>query len=288
MTEDGTVVVAVMSHRDPPLLRRLVDRILEGERTVALVHHDPRAQPHGLVENERVRLVREPQPCNWGRMDQAETVLRCAAEAVRTFPEMRWLVVVSGQDYPAQSVRTTERELLASDADAFVRHLEVTAAPPADEIPWQAACRRRYLRRRRLPGSRRSVPFPRRHPFGEERRLYIGDTWVNLSTPAVHHVLEQFDRLGQVRRYFDSCSNPDEALLPTLLLNDADDLRIVNDRKRFIRWSPGAAHPEVLTEDDAPQLLASGAYFGRKVELPSSRALLDRLDAAAVSDQPGA
>ncbi len=288
MTEDGTVVVAILSHRDPPLLRRLVDRILEGERTVTLVHHDPRAEPHGLVENDRVRLAREPRAANWGRMDLAETVLRCAAEAVRTFPEMKWLVVVSGQDYPAQSVRTTERELLASDADAFVRHLEVTASPSGDEISWQAACRRRYLRRRRLPGSRRSVPFPRKHPFGDGLRLYIGDMWVNLSAEAVHHVLEQFDRREEVRRYFGTCSTPDEALLPTLLLNDADDLRIVNDRKRFIRWSPGAAHPEVLTEGDAPQLLASGAYFGRKVELPSSRALLDRLDAAAVSDQPGA
>lgn len=283
----GTVAVAVLAHRDAPLLHRLVSRVLEGDRTVVLVHHDPRGADPGLVPDDRVRLVPDPQPCDWGRMNLADAMLRCLDEAARTVPDLEWLLLVSGQDYPAQDLRLTEQDLDRCDDDARLRWFEVAPEPRPGEIPWQQRCRQRYLHRMRVPGSHRSIPFPRRHPFRDGTSLYVGDMWVNLRASAVHHVLEQHRRRPELRSYLSRCSVPDEALLPSLLLNDAEQLRIGSDRKRWIRWVEGSPNPELLTPADVPGIAASGDYFARKVDSVQTPEVLDLLDAAARRDVVG-
>jgi hypothetical protein len=277
----GPVVVAVLSHRDPALLRRLVGRILEGRDTVALVHHDPSGDPHGLPTDDRILLVPDPAPCDWGRMNLAEAMLRCLRAGLDLVPELEWLLLVSGQDYPAQHLALTEADLASQDADALLRWFPVPMDPAQDVHPWQARCRARYLRRMRVPGDRRSVPFPRRPPFGNGTDLFVGDMWVNLRAPAVHHVLEQRERLSHVAGYLSRCSVPDEALLPTLLLNDADHLRILSERRRYIRWVEGRPSPELLTLADVPAAVGSGDYFARKVDSVRTGDVLDALDRAA-------
>lgn len=277
----GPVVVAILSHRDPPQLRRLVDRVLEGERTVALVHHDPRGAPHGLLAHDRLLLVPDPQPCDWGRMNLAEAMLRCLQTALDTVPELSWLLLVSGQDYPAQHLRRTEEDLARQEVDAMLRWFPVTDDPAADVHPWQARCRTRYLRRLRIPGSHRSVPFPRRHPFHGDTQLYVGDMWVNLGASAVRHVLEQRVRQPQVWSYLSRCSVPDEALLPTLLLNDAAHLRIGDRGRRYIRWVEGRPNPELLEPDDVDKMALADDFFARKVDSELTPEVLDLIDARA-------
>ena len=85
----GTVVVAVLSHRDPPLLERLVGRILEGDDTVVVLHHDPRGKPHGLRPRDRLVLVPDPRPCDWGRMNLARAMLRCLDVSRQAGPDAR-------------------------------------------------------------------------------------------------------------------------------------------------------------------------------------------------------
>lgn len=277
----GPVVVAILSHRDPPQLRRLVDRVLEGERTVALVHHDPRGAPHGLGAHDRLVLVPDPQPCDWGRMNLAEAMFRCLQVGLEAVPDLSWLLLVSGQDYPAQHLRRTEQELASQDADAMLRWFPVPDDPSQDVHSWQARCRTRYLRRLRIPGSRRSVPFPRRHPFEGETRLYVGDMWVNLGAAAVRHALDQRRRLPRVWSHLSRCSVPDEALLPTLLLNNASHLRVVGEGRRYIRWVEGRPNPELLATDDVPRMEQAGDFFARKVDSELTPDVLDLLDARA-------
>jgi len=277
----GTVVVAVLSHRDPPLLERLVGRILEGDDTVVVLHHDPRGEPHGLRPRDRLVLVPDPGPCDWGRMNLARAMLRCLEVSREAVPTLGWVLMVSGQDYPAQHLRRTEADLRVQQSDALLRYFPVALEPGGDVHPWQARCRRRYLHRMRIPGGRRSVPFPRRPPFHDGTSLFIGDMWANLSAAAVAHVLDQRRRLRRVESYLSRCSVPDEALLPTLLLNDADHLLIRSERRRYIRWVEGRPHPELLTAADIPLIEASQDYFARKVDLERTPDVLRLLDESA-------
>ncbi len=281
---DGPVVVGVLSHRDPPLVRRLVERVLEGERSVALVHHDPRGPALDLPRDERVVVLPDPRPCDWGRPGLALAVLRLVGEAAARVPDLSWFLLVSGQDYPTRAFRDVERELAASTRDGHVRSFPVDADPSGDVHPWQAVTRRRYLTRVRLPHTHRSVPAPRRWP-DPGTRLFVGDMWVDLGAAAVHHVLEQRPRLAAVERYLLRCKIPDEALLPTLLLNDAGHLDLSGERRRYLRWTEGDWHPAQLDDRDLEPALASDAFFARKLDSVRNAALLDAMDARGVASR---
>lgn len=273
----GPVVVCVLSHRDPAQVRRLVLRLLEGTRTVVLVHHDPQSPPLDLPPSDRVLTVPDPVHPAWGRIEFAQTMLKVVDTANRRVPELSWVLLVSGQDYPCRPMPEIEAALLRSSADAYLRWFRV-GEPAQDVVPWQAVTRSRYLRRLRLPFSRHHVPFPRRSPFGAGTSLFIGDTWPNLGAKAVGHLLEQQTLRRRVEPYLRWCASPDEALLPTLLLNGAEHLDIVNDRRRYMRWLPQSSHPELLTEADLPAVRFGDDFFARKVDPVVSAGLLDRLD----------
>lgn len=278
----GPVVVIVLSHRDPPLVRRLVRRLEQGTNTVAVVHHDPRGPELDLPPSDNVLEIPDAQPGDWGRMGLADAMLRSLAYAWMNVPDLSWALLISGQDYPCRPVHHIEQELAASPRDAFVRHFRVDDDPADDVHPWQAVTRRRYLRRLRLPSSHRSVPFPRRHPFGgKDLGLYVGDMWVNLAAPAVAHILEQRQRLQRVERYLSRCSVPDEALLPTLLLNNGGRLDIIDDRRRYIRWTEGRPHPEFLDHADVDRANAGSDFFARKVDSERTPEVLDLFDEQA-------
>ncbi|CAN5222833.1 N/A [soil metagenome] len=286
MSVVGPVVVAILSHRDPAQVRRLVDRVLEGDNTVALVHHDPRGEPLDLEAGERTILLDNAEPADWGRMGLALAMLRCLQEARTRIPDMSWFLLVSGQDYPARPMRDIEAELAQTDTNAFLRHFWVTPSAVPGEDHWVTRCRSRYLRRIRLPGSHRSIPWPRRAPFDRGFGLVIGDMWVNLDACAVDHVLAQARRRPEVIRYLARCSIPDEALIPTLVLNDSDHLLIENDRRRHIAWTQGARSPQVLTGEAFDDIEASNAFFVRKVEPNQSESLMDELDRTATPRDP--
>ena len=281
----GPVVVVMLTHRDPPLVQRLVDRVLEGRDVAVVVHHDPRGPELGLRPSSQVHLVPDPVKATWGRIGLARAVLHGLDHAVRAVPDLSWALVVSGQDYPCRPMRSIEDELRTGGHDAYLRWFRV-GAPEDDVVPWQSLTRARYLHRRRIPFSHRHVPFPRRSPFRDGLDLYIGDMWPNLSAAALEHVRRQRERLPVVERYLARCQAPDEALLPTLLLNGSGRLDVCNDRKRFIRWTSGTSHPHVLTVDDLDAVRTSGDFFARKVDAHRSAELLDQLDAAARAGDP--
>jgi hypothetical protein len=223
-----------------------------------------------------------PLHAQWGRMSLALTVINGLRFAVTHVPDLSWVLVVSGQDYPTRSMKDIEADLANSSKDAYLRYFRVDPRPGNDVHPWQQLTRRRYLRKIRLPGTHRSVPFPRRHPFnGRQLSLYVGDQWVNLNGAAVHHVLEQQRRLPQIERYFNRCSIPDEGFLSTLLLNNAQHLAIEDDRRRYIPWTKGQRHPTLLDISDVEKAAASTDLFARKVDSERTPDVLDMFDRLA-------
>jgi hypothetical protein len=279
----GTVAVVVLSHRGPAQVARLVSRLQGGRDVMVAVHHDPNGEPLGLRPSSSVALVPDPVPCPWGRPG-INFAIRKSLDWLRSnVPELSWALLVSGQDYPIRTMRSIEDELADARCDAFVRHLRVDGDPADDEHRWQATTRQRYLYRRRLPGSARSVrlPWPRRHPFHDGFRLYAGEQWVNLSARAVHKILDS-PLSDAMLRYLCRSPNADEAWVTSMVLNGDPELAVVNDRRRYVRWTGGgSAHPAVLGPDDLPALRASGAFFARKVDPAAWPQAYDVLDALA-------
>ena len=277
----GPVAVIVLSHRDPPLVTRLVDRLRSGRDVFVAVHHDPAGPPLALPAASNVAAVPDPRHCPWGRIDLALTMRRALGWVLDTVPELSWALLVSGQDYPTRSMTAVADELQASEADAYLRifRLDDPAHLPGS---WPARARRRYLRRRRLPFTHRSLPMARPlHPYRRGVHLYGGGVWFNLSREAAGRVVEAEALAARLERFLRWSPNPDETFVHTLLGNNSVGLRLVNDHRRYLRWRPGHhGHPEILGPEDLPAITAGDAFFARKVSAEHAE-LLDRLDELA-------
>jgi hypothetical protein len=225
----GTIAVVVMSHRFPEQVQHLLDALSHGTDTFVAVHHDPSGEPLRVPLPSNAERVPSPVQVQWGRWSVVEALLRSLSFVRETVPDFTWALVVSGQDYPVHGMQAIERELENSSADAYLRFFPVDD-PCSDVHPWQATCRRRYLERRRLPLSSRTVPLPRerRNPFHGDTRLYVGDLWVNLSAPAVSKLLDSPLR-QPMERYLRWAAVPDEAFTPTVLLNGPGSVRVIAD-----------------------------------------------------------
>lgn len=284
VTGRGTVAVAVLSHTRPAQVARLVSRLECGTNTMVAVHHDPRGEPLRLRPSSSVALVPDPVSCPWGRLGIVAAIRRSLEWLRANVPTLSWALVVSGQDYPIRTMASIEAELAAARCDAFLRHFRLDGDPADDVHPWQTTVRRRYLYRRRLPATARSLslPWPRRNPFFGNVGLYAGDIWVNLSARAVDKVLDS-PLNAPMLQYLRRSPNPDEAWAVSVALNGDPELAVVNDRRRYIRWPPRSRHPAALGPADLTDLRASSAFFARKVNLTVWPDAYDVLDAEAAS-----
>jgi Core-2/I-Branching enzyme len=284
VTGRGTVAVAVLSHTRPAQVARLVSRLECGTNTMVAVHHDPRGEPLRLRPSSSVALVPDPVSCPWGRLGIVAAIRRSLEWLRANVPTLSWALVVSGQDYPIRTMASIEAELAAARCDAFLRHFRLDGDPADDVHPWQTTVRRRYLSRRRLPATARSLslPWPRRNPFFGNVGLYAGDIWVNLSARAVDKVLDS-PLNAPMLQYLRRSPNPDEAWAVSVALNGDPELAVVNDRRRYIRWPPRSRHPAALGPADLTDLRASSAFFARKVDLTVWPDAYDALDAEAAS-----
>jgi hypothetical protein len=274
------VVFLVLTYQKPALAERLMGRLADTENALTVLSHDPLGdRPPELPDSPRAMRVPNPLPVGkWGSFEIVEAMIeavRWVQEEVRDFS---WLVLLSGQDYPIKSPRAIEAELLASDADAYMRWELATPFARRHQSDWQRGMSHRYYWRV-APGTTRPVPIPRVRAYFDGVGIFAGSTWSTFSRRAVARMFEDPWLLDYLKRRFSRTMIPDEAFFQTLLLNRPTRLHIVNNDRRFMEFAPehGYAHPRILGLDDFTMLIESDVMFARKVD-ETSAPLLDRLD----------
>jgi hypothetical protein len=281
---DQVVVFLVLSHHQPSLVKRLVERLSDTGTALTVVHHDPRApEPLSFNASARAMLIPHAASVDWGAMNTVTVTLACLRWIRREIPNVGYVALLSGQDYPVMSPRSVEAELLSTEVDAFI-HWEIVPSKAGQmSSDWQRGASRRYYWHR-VPGRFRPVPVPRLRRFFDQVPIFAGSQWWNLSRIALDRILDAEPRLEYLTRSrFKGTYLPDEAFFQTALLNAPVGLRIANDHRRFYRFprTGGAGHPEILAIRDLDAILASNAFFARKMDELESRELLDRLDTLA-------
>jgi hypothetical protein len=247
------VCYLVLSHRNPAQVGRLTSALLTGAAdSRVVVHHDASSCPlerSDLDPSERVELVPWSMDVRWGDWSLVQVVLDATRWIVERH-DVEWLVLLSGQDYPLRPLAEIEAGLRGSDADAFISGRRLAPDTVAHTV--------------------------RRYP--DDVPCFKGSAWFSLRRAAIDRVLAAAHDDHELVRAFRDTRIPDEAFFHTLLFNDPS-IRIVNDDRRFMRWVDGAAHPEVLTTADLPDIERTGRDFARKVDLDADPALADALDA---------
>lgn len=304
------IAFIVLSHTQPALVARLARRLLAGDPEAhVIVEHDPGGPPLELRDGDRLHVRVSTAPRAWGGFGLVAGVLEALRFAHdRLDPE--WIVLVSGQDYPAAPAREIRRRLEASGQDALmqVRHDVDPDAREGAAAWWRARYfmrwyrwplggtrlgpRREGLQRRlsmaqpfvfvwTLPrGAGTYVGFRRRRtPFGPDFVCRAGSQWFALGRAARVSVLEQLRRRPELIAYYERTIIPDESFFTTLVTNDPA-LRVGEQDLTFTSMGgAGEAHARVLEAGDLDAILASGRPLVRKVDPELSAGLMDALDA---------
>ncbi len=296
-----TVAYLVLSHRLPDQVLRLAATLRAGSPAAPLViHHDDHASKldeRALGRLGGVELIHPPAPVRWGWTSQLDMLLRSlnwAADRVA----FDWLVVISGQDYPARSLSAIEHDLAASPYDAYVEGAVVRRPPLARRHVDQFA-RRYFYSYRPIPEPGRAVrriieaarpvvtlldmPWGAllgrrcRTAFSAALPCRIGSDWLTLSRSAVETVVRAARDRAALLRHYRRTPLATESFPHTVLYAEPG-LRLSGDTRRFLSWSPGASSPAVLCTRDLDRIVGSGADFARKFDTTVDGAVLDQLD----------
>ena len=299
------VAYLVQSHRGPEQVLRLA-RALRSGSAESLVHlsHDRRGPELPVAALEALGGVSvHLDEGGYGDWSHVRRWLAAVAWLRDRGEPVDWVTNLTGQDYPLRPLAAIEADLAAADVDGFVEHFDVFG--PASTWPAHRARSRYLYRHRRLaalsPATARRLrpvqavnrvqPWVRVHVsygltvgvrrpsvFTPSFRLYGGSAYSTLRWAAALRVLERAQTDRSLVAQFEHGLSPEEAFTQTVLLNDAT-LRISPESRRYFDFRGSQQnHPRVLTADDLPQALASGADFGRKFDLAADPRVFDLLD----------
>lgn len=272
------IVYLLLTHHLPELTHRLV-RVLtdESPRSFVVVHHDFDKCDLPPFASPRVHVLQDYVVTQRGDMSAVRGTMR-GVDWIDEHLDYRWIVLLSGQDYPIVPLARIEAALLASQWDGYIR-VAKSAAEAASFV------RERYLRRWysvRVPFRQRrkltfSVPYNRVFRNGFE--CYKASQWWMLSRGTVDHLRRFLAARPDYWRQYERSFIPDESFIQTAVLNGPGRI-CREDNYRFLRWGvPGSRHPDVLRLGDVDAIVASDRWFARKVNPQVCSQVLDALDA---------
>jgi Core-2/I-Branching enzyme len=225
----------------------------------------------GAAPNVRLLPRRRVQ---WAAFSQVEAVLD-GVRALLDWPEeLRYGVLLTGQDYPLHPPESIESTLEQADGRSFLTYRPSTGRflKRLTRRHWHRTVLGRKLR---LPN--RFVPITVKRSLPAGLRPYHGSGHWCLHRACLEYVAS---RKPEDIELFRWASSPDEALFQTILINSPLAPTIVNDDLRYVDWSEGGASPRVVTTYDLDRMLASHCLFARKFDPRVDAEVIDALDAS--------
>ena len=284
------IAFLLLAHEHPALCARLVSRLLEDGDGVFL-HLDAKCDDQFRPEFE-AQLGPVPEQVHWvdrvavdwGGWSMVEATLS-GLRAIRTAQgtdRFDYVYLLSGADYPTQSLASLRAYLQRNPDRDFIEH------KPADTVPWVAGGfqRERYLYRHWLSWRKHprlfSLNTEVQKRLGLKRRFpegltpHIGSQWWVLRWSTCEQVLDTLAARPALERFFRSTVVPDELFFQTLVasLNPAE---AVEDRHLTLYEFTEEGVPVVYYDGHEDLLAKQPFFFARKLS-PRALELRDSLD----------
>lgn len=277
------LVHLIMAHNQPPVaeLARLIRRLRHPD-AVVYIHYDLKFDIAPVqaffADYPEVFFIQNRVKVGWATYSMIEATVNSFREIMQAYPQLDYLNLLSGQDYPLRPVEQLHHFLEQHPGKAFMHTLDVrtewTEAISrvtqyhlnSFNIPGKYAIQgwmNRILPERKMPGN--MIPVGR-------------SQWFTITGKHVNYILQELERNKALVRFFKLSWAPDEMLFQTILHNSDYRKDMVNDNLRYIDWSEGNKNPKVLTCEDLEPMLRSGKFFARKFSAAIDAAILDLLD----------
>lgn len=280
----------IQAHAQPNLLKRLVERLVSDNHYI-LIHIDKKQNlsvfKNVIREDDHVRFTEKRINVKWGGESIWKSTLLLLREGLDSTVHYDYFHLFSGMDYPIVNNEVIDTFFDTCQGKSFM-HFD----SDEERINWMDSKYKSRLNWNFIEYPiliRKIVHFIRLgkfmdkfypHPIPEN--LYAGWAWFSWSRNVALWVLEYVrSHPSEVRKFHNGIAT-DEMIFHTILHPYLDELKIEsNNSLRYIDWHPSrpfSTLPLVLNDEDEVKIRKSGALFCRKVSLPESELLLDKLD----------
>lgn len=255
--------------------------------------HIDKKQPIATEEEERlraygqVRLVSRQYDVNWGGTSVLESEMYLLRMAVSQ-SEADYFHLISGQDYPTRPLEYFLKFFEKNAGKEFIGYLHLPHPNwenntfrrlqyfyPYDYAAGQSNPRRwvrEQVKAQQAKGEKRPIP-------DEFDHLYGSSQWFSITRKAVVTLLDYTDQQPRLYGRMWMTFAPEECYVATVLVNLMGKENIVPWNHRFIRWKyENGNRPANLGSEHMRYLLEDECLMARKIELPCSAALLDKID----------
>lgn len=298
----------LQTHKNPEQIYRLVRTIKKSSPTSQiLIGHDFTSSDLDITPLQAlsdVHLLKiEFRPLR-GDFSLIQPYLNAINWLHESNSDFEWLVYLSGQDYPTQSLSKIDDFLSQTEYDGFITHWNVFS----EECPWdnEKVFKRYFCKYWRIPGRytynlllkiqklwfiKKFTPFqfyltygslvgvPNKFtPFNDKFICYGGRQWHTLSRKCVEYIRQFVNNRPEIVNFYQKTVCSDESFIQTILVN-SHLFKLCSDDKRFIEIAKNwGGHPLILTKQDYATLTNGNYYFARKFDPKQDAEILDMLD----------
>ncbi len=281
----------VLVHEHSASCAMLIRRLLRDFEHV-VVHVDRKA-PASVCERfseahaaPNLDVISTQEVC-WGRWGMVAATVDGARLAIERSPDLDYVAVLSGSDYPIQSCAVL-RDFLAERSADYIENFDifrerwVKDGPQAERLYWWYPFD--FWKQRTLfnfcSRLQRSLGYRRRRPQGFE--YAIGSQWCVLRTGTWRMILEKLRTEKRLVRFLKTVWIPDEIALQTLVRSFVPREEVVSHSLTLYHYNE-YGRPVQFFDEHARLLWRQGYFFARKLA-PSALGLREALDTLAAGD----
>jgi hypothetical protein len=268
----------ILAHEQPPLLARLVDRLLDSD-THTFIHIDRRSRVEpferaiSALRNpwlDNVHFLGKRRKIAYFGFSMVEATLALMKQAT-DFGRFSYYSLLSGVDYPIKKPARIREFFGEGDLEHIV-YWRLEDRPswqhkiqhyfPTDYIPirnlqrpelrrfWKVGSAFRYMFWRNFYRHRWSFPR-RRYPLGG-MKPYGGSQWWSLTDACVRYVLERVTEQPKFIQFYRFTEAPDEMFFQTIIMNSELATQVAN-HEQYERWSAETPVEEKTDQSRLPE-----------------------------------
>lgn len=298
----------IQSHKSPEQICRLVQVIKKSSpRSQVLINHDfttSYLDLTNLSNFSEIDLIKRNKPARRGDSSTLKIYLDSIDWLFKHNSDFDWLICLSGQDYPAQSLSGIENFLSRTEYDGFIRYRDLLS----EESVWSKKNRKRYFAQyicfpewtsSTLKSLERKIErhtqilvewryamlgMETKTPFSNEFRCYRGWYWSTLSRKCVRFLLDYLNENPELLKFYEKTLAPEESIIPTILVN-SKRFNLCNDDKRYVNFPLELkGYARLLTIGDYSKITNGDFHFARKFDMKQDSKILEMLDDKVLND----
>lgn len=274
------IALLIHAHTNPDQLARLIPHLKHKDIDI-FINVDAKVNIELFKRNiEDVYFLDNRVEVVWGRFSQLQQILNSFEEIVNTNIQYSHILFISGLDYPIVPMSEIVEFLSSNQNNSYIDYFKL------GDDSWSNLMKKRFeywffLSERDIRNNHivkkilQKLGFKRKYPFEE---VYYGSCWFTLSMEAVKYLLDFTGKNPKIIDFFKHTGCSDELYIQSVLLNSPLSKNMINEIYRFFDWGDKGKSPKILTSEDFPKIVASTAWFARKLDINIDTQLMDKLD----------